>query len=283
MKKLIAIILFAIMILTLVSCSSNGGGSSEKPTEAPTESSSEEATEAPTEAPTEEETEPVDERTLREKIDAFVEDGLCLTHGKFDILFNYAGASFTMENLTALIRSAIGLGDDCDVSIDQADFDDLFEEYQGSGDGGGGAGNGFVWPDPILVTFSDPATGETEEEEISFSFRKCLPSQEIYPNGVLGTCPEDGSQTLQAAYRALKTVEISEETPVYAEYDGEYTAEAVEAFFRELTGLDDAEAYGFYLVGFDPETRGEPFYALFCDKNAPEGHFDPVWIETAFE
>ncbi|MBR6915003.1 MAG: hypothetical protein IKN36_01465, partial [Clostridia bacterium] len=50
-----------------------------------------------------------------------------------------------------------------------------------------------------------------------------------------------------------------------------YTAEAVESFFRELTGLTDKDAYEFYAIGFDPEAKGEPFYALFSDKNAPDG------------
>ncbi len=272
MKKIVALILGLVMLVALVSCGANGGEETK-------------GTEKQTEAPaTEIATEPVEDVNLQEKVDAFLEKYLCVTHGKLDIMFNYASASFTLENLTNIIKEAAGLPDSIIVEIDEADFDTFFENYQGAGDGGGGNGNGFYWADPVDIKFSNPATGdEVVAEQVSFSFRKCLPSSEIYPNGVLGTCPEDGNQTMQAAYGKLNEVAISEDVPAYEGYEGEYTAEAVESFLRDLTGLTDKDAYEFYAIGFDPEARGEAFYALFSDKNAPDGKFDPVWVETAFK
>ncbi len=277
MKKIMAIILGLIMLVALVSCGTPGGGTDTKGTEAQTAAP---ATEEKTE--TEPATEPVDDEPLQDKVDAFLEKYMCVTHNKFDVTFNYTGASFTLENLTTIIKEAAELSDNCTVEIGDADYEMLVENYQGSGDGGGGTGNGFFWAEPVTVTFSNSKTGETVETEISFSIRKCLPSSEIYPNGVLGTCPEDGNQTMQMAYPQLKTVEISEDVPSYNWAEIEYTAENVESYFRELTGLTDKDAYEFYAIGFDPDAMGEPFYALFSDKNAPDGKFDAVWVETAF-
>ncbi|MBR3423997.1 MAG: hypothetical protein IKG80_05850, partial [Clostridia bacterium] len=259
MKKIVAIILGMIMLLALASCGANGGGET-KGTEPATAAP---ATDAATESAAE--TEPTEKVNLQEKVDAFLEKYMCVTHNKFDVIFNYTGSSFTYDNLMKIIKDAAELPESYSVDVDQADFDVLVENYQGAGDGGGGTGNGFYWADPVNVTFSNPATGEKVTAEISFSFRKCLPASEIYPDGVLGTCPEDGNSTMKAAYSKLKTVEISDEVPAYDGYEGEYTAEAVENFFRELTGLTDKDAYEFYAIGFDPEARGEAFYALFSD------------------
>ena len=282
MKKITAIILGLIMLVALVSCGAANGGEQTKGTEKETAAP---ATEAATQPVTEtgpDETMPEDGEEFLDKVDAFLNKYMCVTHNKFDVTFNYTGASFTLENLTNIIKEAAGLSDDCTVEIDEADFETLVENYQGSGDGGGGTGNGFYWSEPVTVTFTDTRTSEVAQPEISFSIRKCLPSSEIYPNGVLGTCPEDGNQTMQMAYPQLKTVEISEDVPAYSWEGDEYIAEAVESFFRELTGLSDKDAYEFYAIGFDPDAKGEPFYALFSDKNAPDGKFDAVWVETAF-
>ncbi len=279
MKKLFAIILAAIMLLALASCGAGKPAESEKTSDKETEATAP-ATEEATESETEKETEPA--VPLEEAVEAFLDKYLCVTHGKLDIMFNYAGASFTQENIAAVIREAAGLGEDVEIKIGDDDFEGLFEGYQGSGDGGGGVGVGFVWPAPVVVTFTNSSTGETVEKKISFSFRKCLPSSEIWPKGVMGTCPEDADETMKNVYPQLKTVEISEENPTFTGYTGEYTAEAIEAYFRELTGLSDEDAYGFVAVGFDPETKGESFFPLFFSKNAPDGRFDAVWVETAF-
>ena len=278
MKKIVAIILGMIMLLALASCGANGGGET-KGTESATAAP---ATDAATESAAD--TEPAEEVNLQEKVDAFLEKYMCVTHNKLDMMFNYTGASFTYDNIMKIIKDAAELPDTCSVDIDEADYDVLVENYQGAGDGGGGTGNGFYWPDPVDIKFSNPATGEEiVTEQISFSFRKCLPASEIYPDGVLGTCPEDGNPTMKASYVKLNEVAISDDVPAYEGYEGEYTAEAVEDFFRELTGLTDKDEYEFYAIGFDPEAKGEPFYALFSDKNAPDGKFDAVWVETAFK
>ncbi|MBQ6262251.1 MAG: hypothetical protein IJK58_01905 [Clostridia bacterium] len=277
MKKIVAIILGMIMLLALASCGANGGGET-KGTESATAAP---ATDAATESAAD--TEPAEEVNLQEKVDAFLEKYMCVTHNKLDMMFNYTGASFTYDNIMKIIKDAAELPDTCSVDIDEADYDVLVENYQGAGDGGGGTGVGFYWAEPVNVTFSNSATGEEVTVEISFSFRKCLPASEIYPDGVLGTCPEDGNPTMKASYVKLNEVAISDDVPAYEGYEGEYTAEAVEDFFRELTGLTDKDEYEFYAIGFDPEAKGEPFYALFSDKNAPDGKFDAVWVETAFK
>ncbi len=281
MKKLIAIILVAMMIFALVSCAGDAGKKND--TEKDTKQAVENDTGKATEQATEKEPEaPVSTDPIEPLIEAFLDEYACITHGKVDIIFNYAGDSFTMENLANVIKEAAGLDPGITVEIDEEVFEELKEGYQGSGDGGGAPGNGFVWPDPVTVTFTNPATEEVVEREISFSFRKCLPSKEIYPNGVLGTCPEDGNEQMKMAYPKLIPYTVSEEMPTYDGYEGEYTEEAVKAFFREVTGLTDESLYDLTLVFFDPDARGEPFFVVFSDKNAPAGKFDPVWIETAF-
>lgn len=282
MKKLIAIILVAMMVFALVSCAGKTGDSG-KDTSKNTEQDTGKETEKDTGKETEEDTEPaVSTDPIEPLIDSFIEDNECVTHGKVDIIFNFAGDSFTMENLANVIRDGAGLDPGITVEIDEAVFEDMKQNYQDSGDGGGAAGNGFVWVDDVPVTFTNPATEEVVEKEIDFSFRKCLPSAEIYPDGVLGTCPEDSDATMKMAYSKLIPFTVSAETPNYEGYEGEYTEEAVKAFFREATGLTDEDTYDLTLVYFDPETRGESFYVVFSYKNAPEGKFDPVWIETAF-
>ena len=279
MKKIIALFIGLLILAAFVSCGAKDAKETKgtDQTAAPATSATEELTES------ESETEPVDDVSLEERVDAFLEKYMCVTHNKLDIIFNYAGASFTLDNIAAIIKNAAGLPSACTIEIDEASFEIMAKNYQDSGDGGGGTGNGFCWEAPVNVVFTTPSSGESVEREIAFSFRKCLPSAEIYPDGVLGTCPEDGNAEMQAAYSKLKTAEVSEENPAYEGYEGEYTAEAIEEFFRDLTGLTDKDAYGFYAVGFNPEAKGESFYALFCDKNAPDGKFDPVWIETAFK
>ena len=278
MRKLIAFILAAMMIFALVSCAGKTDDAGKD-----TSKNTEQATGKETEKETEKEPEPtVSTDPIEPLIDAFLDEYECITHGKVDIIFNYAGDSFTMENLANVIKEAAGLDPGIDVEIDEAVFEDMKSSYQDSGDGAGAAGNGFVWIDDVSVTFTNPVTEESVEREIDFSFRKCLPSAEIYPNGVLGTCPEDGNEQMKMAYPKLIPYTVSEEMPNYEGYEGEYTEEAVKAYFREVTGLTDEDAYDLTLVNFDPETRGESFYVVFSDKNAPEGKFDPVWIETAF-
>ncbi|MBQ3900498.1 MAG: right-handed parallel beta-helix repeat-containing protein, partial [Clostridia bacterium] len=209
----------------------------------------------------------------------FLSEYLCDYHDKLDVVFNFAGSSFTEENLAALIRQAAGLGDEVAIEIDN--FDELLEDYGGCGDDSGDYG--MIWPSVSTVTFTDAATGETVEEDIGFSIRKCLPSAELYPDGVIGVCNEDADADLLDALDKMNDIAYGEDENLFSGFNGEYTAAGVEAFFRELTGLTDADTYGFRLFGFDPAGFGQTFRAMFINMKAENGRFDAVWNEFAFE
>ncbi len=216
--------------------------------------------------------------TLQDKIDAFLDRYVCAYHNKLDVVFNYAGGSFTEENLASLLRQAAGLGEEVEIGIDN--FEDLLGDYGGCGDDAGGYG--MIWPDTSAVTFTDTVTGEVVEEEIAFSIRKCLSSAEIYPGGVLGVCHEDADPDLIAGMEEMNEIAYGEEENVFTGFPGEYTEAGIEAFFRELTGLTDPETYEFLLSGFDPSQSGKLFHAMFINKKAEDGRFDAVWNEFAF-
>ena len=216
--------------------------------------------------------------SLRDKIDAMLDRYMCDAHYKFDVVFNYAGDSFTEENFIALLRQAAGLGDEVEIEVDN--FDEMKEDYGQGGDGGGNYG--MAWPSKSTVTFTDTVTGEVVEEGIEFSIRKCLVSKDIFPNGVLGTCHEDADPDLVDAMRKMNNIAFDEGAQIYDGFTGWYSADGVESFFRELTGLTDADTYEFRLFGFNPDARGEVFTAMFINKKAEDGKFDAVWNEFAF-
>ncbi len=220
--------------------------------------------------------------SLEDKVENFLDFYLCGAHTKLDLFFNYTDSSLTEENMAALLKDLIGLDDAVTVEFD--DFDELTEGYQGSGDGSGSPQNGWVWVDGINVTFTDPATEETYTAEIDFSLRKVIPLSGLdeYKNGVLGICPEDANEDMKDAYRALNSVSAFD-GDTYDGYTGDYSLNEIEAFFRELTGLTDKDAYEFIAVGFDPLAPGQPFFPMFRDKKNEEGRLDVIWIETAFD
>ena len=222
------------------------------------------------------------EKTLEDKVEDFLDIYLCGAHTKLDLFFNYTDSSLTAENMAALLKNLIGLDDAVTVEFD--DFDDLIEGYQGSGDGSGSPQNGWVWVDGINVTFTDPSTEETYTAEIDFSLRKVIPLSGLdeYKNGVLGICPEDANEDMKDAYRALNSV-AAYDGDTYDGYTGDYSLNEIEAFFRELTGLTDKDAYEFIAVGFDPLAPGQPFFPMFRDKKNEEGRLDVIWNETAFD
>ncbi len=222
----------------------------------------------------------ISQKSLEDLVEDMLDTYLCGAHSKLDLFFNYTGSSLTEENVGNLLKKLAGLPDTVTVEFD--DFESMVEGYQGAGDGAGHYNNGWVW-ESDTVTFSDSATGETYTTDIDFSFRKCLALSlfDEYKNGVLGIDPDDANQTMKNAYGVLDGVTATKEEP-YTGYTGEYTAEAIEAFFRELTGLTDKDSYGFLLPGFDPNTPGEPFWPMFQDLKNPDGRLDIVWIETVF-
>ena len=219
-----------------------------------------------------------DTRTLREKIDEMLDTYLCVTHGDLNIQFAYTGASVSEENMANILKSITGLSDDCTVEFD--DFEnDVKKFYSGFGDGQ------YVPVGELDVTFSDPSTGETETVPIKFSIRKILPSGEAgFPNGALGICPEDRNPEFVLAGSKLGVPATLEERKVY-DFDGEFTPEAIEEFFREMTGLSDANTYPFYITGatIAQIRAGEPFYPCFVDTKAPDGRADLIWVRAVLD
>lgn len=219
-----------------------------------------------------------DERTLRQKIDDMLDTYLCITHSDINIQFGYTGATVSEENLANILKEITGLGDDCTVEFD--DFQaDVKEYYQLFGDGQ------YVPVGELDVTFTDNSTGETETVPIKFSIRKVLPSGDAgFPNGALGICPEDRNPEFVDAGRKLNAPNVLEERKYYT-YGGEFTEEAIEAFFREMTGLSDAKTYPFFITEADLEMieAGDPFYACFVDTLAPDGRADLIWVRAVLE
>ena len=87
---------------------------------------------------------------------------------------------------------------------------------------------------------------------------------------------------MRNAYGALNKVATTD-GEIYRGYTGGYNTAEIEAFFRELTGLTDKDAFEFTAVGFDPAIPGKPFYPMFRDLNNEYGKIDVIWVETAFE
>ena len=123
--------------------------------------------------------------SLKDTVDAYLDENLCIPHNKLDFTFNYNGASLTEENLGNLLKKVMKLADTVTVEFD-CEFEETFNNaYGGAGDAGYGApGGGFTWIDPVDVIFTDTATGEEYTVEINFALRKVLCSGEIgWPNG----------------------------------------------------------------------------------------------------
>ena len=99
---------------------------------------------------------------------------------------------------------------------------------------------------------------------------------------MIGTCKEDADQGLLDAQFKMHKIAFSNGDQVYDGYTGEYNAEAIEAFFRELSGLTDTEKYEFRLIGFDPSDPAHNFNVLFINTKADDGRFDAIWDEFKF-
>ena len=219
-----------------------------------------------------------EELTLEEKIDLMLENYRCVTHGDINFMMNYTGASIKEENFAAVLKSIAGLDDRCTVAFEGFE-EDVKEAYQGLGDGQ------YCGVDGLETTFEDPETGESVTVDLDISVRKVLPSGDAgFPNGALGICPEDRNTEFVEAERKLNAPRILEERKHYA-YGGEFTEAGIEAFFREMTGLSDAETYPFFITGADlgAIANGEPFYPCFVDKFAPDGRADLIWVRAVLD
>ncbi|MBR3415399.1 MAG: S-layer homology domain-containing protein, partial [Clostridia bacterium] len=232
------------------------------------------------------------DRTLREIVEGYLDENLCIAHTKLDVTFNYSG-SLTEENLSALLKSEMGLGDEVTVTFN-CDFDASFkgeENYGGMGDSGAGvllpSAQNFFWPTSATsVTFKNEETGDAYTTEIDFSFHKVLCSAEIkggkYANGVRSLCPDDWDKTFHGAEASLEAFKGTADSPY--DFGSALTVGAIEEAARAATGLKNETKYPFFITGFDPTKTEEGMTINFGfinrDKEIPENVLDLIYVET---
>ena len=228
------------------------------------------------------------DKSLEQIVTEYLDENLCLAHGKLDFTFNYQ-SSFTEENLKALLKSEMGLGDDVTVTFNFDFVTDLKEDgYAGMGDTGAGnalaSNQNFYWPTERSVTFSN-TEGDSYTANINFSFHKVLCTGDIdggkYAAGVRSLCPEDWDDTFHDAEDALADFKGTEDAPF--EFSGVLTEATLEAAAREATGLSDAKKYPFFVTGFDLANieEGIDIFFGFLNKNdVPDNILDLICVET---
>ncbi|MBR7032287.1 MAG: S-layer homology domain-containing protein, partial [Clostridia bacterium] len=232
------------------------------------------------------------DRPLKEIVEAYLDENLCIAHTKLDVTFNYSG-SVTEENLAALLKSEMGLGDEVTVTFN-CDFDGEFkgaDNYGGMGDSGAGvllpSAQNFFWPTSATsVTFKNEETGDAYTTEIDFSFHKVLCSAEIkggkYANGVKSLCPDDWDKTFHGAEASLEAFKGTADSPY--DFGSALTVGAIEEAARAATGLKNETKYPFFITGFDPTKTEEGMTVNFGfinrDKGIPENVLDLIYVET---
>ncbi len=199
---------------------------------------------------------------MYDKIDEVLYDIPCDAHGKIDVYFG-PGDTLTEENMNAFLTELFDLGDGYTVIVDSDAFAELKEAYGGAGEGDGG------WYDDVPVTFTNTATGETTTEEIDLDIIKTLNG---YWTGALSTyaltyCWDD---VPAVAKDALNKTEDIKDTEILLEGE-EYTPEVIEAYLREVTGLTDAEAWEFFIGGFNADLQYDGNEVNLALRNVVDG------------
>ncbi len=163
----------------------------------------------------------------------------CAAHGRIDFTFG-SNDSLTRANFNGLLTGIFNLGEGYTVSVNAADFADLKNQF-------GGLADGAVLEGIVNVTFRNDTTEESAVREIAVAIRKDVNAfgAGVIPNGAFSVCPDDRAAEMAAADAALDGV-----TEVTLP-GGEYTADVIEAYFRNLTGLADSTAYKFYVEGIE--------------------------------
>ncbi|MBR3639305.1 MAG: S-layer homology domain-containing protein, partial [Clostridia bacterium] len=179
-------------------------------------------------------------KSLEDRIDEKYDELVCGAHGKLDLVFGSSG-TITTDTLGAILTELFGYT----ATVDQDGIDFIKGKYQGLG------GGLTAWCDAVEVTFSNPETGEEYETEMDLSVFKSLYGQhsgalnEEHPT-YYGTCPDDWPAEAKAA---MAKVDPWDETQEFEIPGKVYTPEAVEAWYREQTGL--GEGWTFYYNWYD--------------------------------
>ena len=199
---------------------------------------------------------------MYDKINEILYDIPCDAHGKIDVYFG-PGDTLTEENMNAFLTGLFDLGDGYTVIVDSDAFAELKEAYGGAGEGDSG------WYDDVPVTFTNTATGETTTEEIDLDIIKTLNG---YWAGALSTyaltyCWDD---VPAVAKDALNKTEDIKDTEILLEGE-EYTPEVIEAYLREVTGLTDAEAWEFFIGGFNADLQYDGNEVNLALRNVVDG------------
>ena len=158
-------------------------------------------------------------------------DLLCSSHEDVNFQFG-TGGTFTEENINALLTEVFGYKAE------------IGSGYQTIKDSMGGAGNGdHCWAE-CEVTFTDEANDESYTATFDIVVRKDLYAKYsgAVETGALTWCPDDRPDAVTAALDAI------------APYDGtalsvkpsEANADYVDAYFREIVGLGDANECPFF-------------------------------------
>jgi len=202
---------------------------------------------------------PTDE-TIEEFIDEVLEELKCIVHNTVNLQFG-AAASLTEENFNAVLVEIFGLPEDYEITVDPFDLESVLSDYQGEGSGD------TVGLD-AEITFRNKTTGFETTRDIHFGITKDLPCYRTgaVEAGALSLCWDDVPDNIKSALRSIKDVNDEITTEI-----ADFTEAGVEAYFRALTGLTDAEQFVFYIAGFDPAQAEEGCYISFTFKTVIDG------------
>ncbi|MBQ6677315.1 MAG: hypothetical protein IJM71_04635 [Clostridia bacterium] len=183
-----------------------------------------------------------------EEIDDRYDELACVAHGLLDLVF---GTSATVYSLPDVLTEIFGYP----ASMDPDDIEEIKSDYGGLGDGQ------TAWPGEYTVTFTNPDTGATYDKDIDFSLYKAVGGKycgAIVDQGFLGCCPDEWPDDAVAARNAVDDRHSTgwpdywNSEDIFTIDGDEYTEEAIEAWYRDVTGLGDG--WEFYIENFD-ETK----------------------------
>ncbi|MBQ2468407.1 MAG: hypothetical protein II503_01865 [Clostridia bacterium] len=182
-----------------------------------------------------------------EEIDERYEELACVAHGLLDLVF---GTSGTLDSLPDVLTDIFGYP----ASMDPDDIEDIRSDYSGLGDGQ------TAWPGEYTVTFTNPDTGAEYDIDIDFALYKTPAGKycgAIVDRGFLGCCPDDWPAEARNAKLAIDNnnnitaPDFWDDGDVFTIPGDEYTEAAIEAWYRDVTGLGDD--WDFYIEDFDAD------------------------------
>ncbi|MBR3416692.1 MAG: S-layer homology domain-containing protein [Clostridia bacterium] len=175
-----------------------------------------------------------DGETLEDIIYEKYEELMCVAHSKLDLVF---GTSGTLDSLPEVLTEIFGYP----ATMTEEEIQLVRDDYSGLGNGQ------TAWPTDVEITFTDPATGESCEVYFDLSIYKCVTgkySGAIEDKGFFGVCPEDWPSDGLTGLRAIATKSqlfgdpgLLDNPEVFELPGEEFTAAAIEAWYRDLTKL----------------------------------------------